>query len=169
MADDWEDYQTERKELKSTAVRYLIHYDEMRREYERRKAEALSQPHGDNVGGKSNWPGDPVASRVVNSISYDEKHAEHYWIEAVDMFLKKGAGTRKKIFLEARRAVEREIRNTKGQHAWVVATQMQYIGALRERYKKDEWISERSVRETWSNMVQSVINIRNYLAEKNKR
>lgn len=143
----------EKKVDKETAIRYLLHYDQLKKEYETEKQGALAK-HGGNAGGHSSQPGAPTEQAALASIAYDESHEEYTWLKTVE-FVQKTIGERKSIFLACRREVERQ---KCGQ--WVVPTQTRFADALKERFfDNGAWISERTVRNYWWDLVGMAVEI----------
>ena len=157
--DDWDNLQKDIENDKKTAEVYLLHYPDRLKEYRMRKAGALAKRRNDSGGGGGSMPGAPTEQAAVASISYDERHDEYYWLKAVEV-VQRVIGERKSIFLACRREADRRNSHARGQKPWVITTQMLFVEALGERFfDSGQWVSERTVRRYWRDIISKVANI----------
>ena len=159
-----------------TAERYLLHYHQLLKEYEKEKRVALGgEPVVDNGqppviepveeenlgGGRSSLPGKPTEAKAVRSATYDERHEAYAWLKAVEI-VQRSLGERKNIFIEIRRSAETNAMGakTQGRPGWVAFCQMRYQAAMEERFLDGaRYVGERTIREWWNQIIGKVSDV----------
>lgn len=138
------------------AIHYILHYGEERQAYINAKAAAMAKPTDDNKG-RSGAVSKPTESAAIASIQYDAQSNIYPWLKAVDA-LERGLSERKKLLLELRRDAEYSGRIfRRGRRAWVIYVQRRYIEMIEERYGKQRYIGERTIRDWWYEMIDRVV------------
>lgn len=166
--EEWKRIAEESEKDEQYAEHYLLHYEQERRAYEEAKAEAARKENDGNTGGgKGNLPGKPTESAAIREVEFDAQYEPYLWLKAVE-YAQAGLGERKNIFIKVRREAERSCRGKgPGRPSWVVFTQLHYIEAVQQRFLQDmAYISEKTVRLWWHDIVRRVMEIRLRLSKK---
>lgn len=148
---------------RKTAERFVLNYDNERKEYEDKKQEWLNANNalaGEKVGGKTNLPGSPTENAAIKVAQYDMEHPRYLWLRAVEIALKT-FGERKRIFIVVRCEAEAKAQIYHGKKSWVVYTQRRFAEELAKRYINDggNWVSERTIKKWWAQILQRVVEI----------
>lgn len=137
------------------AEHVLLHYDELLKDYEKRKAVALIVMQSNVSGGHGSLPGKPTENTAIRSADYDERSNDYQWLRAVRI-VEESLSERKKIFLEVRRRAEKQAQKVNGKVSWVSWTYTEYENIMVKRYKKVSNRSERTMRAWWQELVEEV-------------
>ena len=146
------------------AERYILNYEVEQAKYAEAKNDyfASQQRGGEKVGSRGNMPGNPTQSTAIRSAQYDLDNPAYLWLQAVGIALKT-FGERKRIFIAVRQEAAQNGHYNEGKpgrRAWVVYTQRRYSEEIGKRFLGNAgWMSERTMRAWWSQIVERVVEI----------
>ena len=150
-------------EDRKTAERYILNFKSLEKNYEEQKEAYVNYTDSDsNVGGGRGGVGNPTEKQALKNLEFDNLSQSACWLKAVTM-CRASLGERKNIFINCRiEADTRAFRNgDRGRKAWVVYTQRRYAEEIEKRFLTCEYVSEKTAKNWWKEIVDRVVYIAN--------